>query len=72
MSGARAGESSDLHQQQQQLQHQAEPVTSEQAPSSSIARAIGDDAGTPSHSASHPTGATAHQSALSSLDPAGP
>ena len=73
VSEARAGESSDVHQQQQQqqLQDQVEPVTSEQTPSCNTARVSGDDAGTTPHSASQPTGATAHQSAFSLSDPDG-
>ena len=69
-SRARAGSSPDV-QQQQQLQHQAEPLTSEQTPSSSTASPIGDDAGTPRQSASQPTGATAQQSASSPLNSVG-
>ncbi len=64
MSGAMAGHSPDV-QQQQQPPHQAEPLTSQQTSSSDTGRVIGDDAGTPPQSASQPTGATAQQSASS-------
>lgn len=69
-SGARAGQSPDV-QQRQQLLHQAEPLTSEQTPSSNTVSPFEVGAGIPPQSASRPRGAIAHQSASSPSDSAG-